>query len=236
MKVYVINFTMSSPNQLLSSERLDESSRKLNYKFKEATRRDIHRKNEYYKSKAYIKLLDFHGLRLCKEEQLNELKDLADEANKELMTIDPTLGATLASFSLDMADVSKGETYGQVLSAIRYQIITQVIDKIDVMTKEKSINQLQVKSKEALVKLVDRLKAINILEDKDIDTKLESIKKAIIYDSIEVLKKDLITEMISITKGGAYLKFRDSQGVETPTPSTATVMDKQEPKKEAAQT
>lgn len=225
MKVYVVNMPMSSPEQLLNSEKLDEMSRKLNYKFKEETRRKIHAINQAHKSVMYAATLNFHGIYICKEEQLPALIDEAMEADRELRAIEPSLYATLVSFSLDMADVQKGETYGQVLSYIRYQIIKDVLDRIDKMTENKTINQLSARSREALVKMVDRLKAVNVLNDKDIEKKLESIKTSIEKDSLEIMRKDLIDELQAVTKTGAFLKFRgqgqaQGQGQGTPAPTS----------------
>lgn len=211
MNIYVINQTMSSHNRLESSERLDEKSRKLNYSFKEATRKEIHAVYQKYQTRAYDNCLDFHGLHICKEEQLPEIIAGVERANEEMQAIDPSLYATLAYFSLDMTAIAKGETYGQVLSAIRYQVITEVLDRINEMTKNKTISQLSERSREALIKMVSKLKSINILDDAQITQKLDSIKEAIEKDSIEVMKKELLDEVTLMNKAGAFLKFRKKE-------------------------
>lgn len=209
MRIYVVNLEMSSPNQLNSSEKIDDMTQKLNYKFTAKKRKEIHAVNQFYKSKVYANVLDFHGLRICKEEQLPLIIDLSSQANEAIQILDPSLHATLAYFGLDMAEVSKGDAYGQVLSAIRYQIISEVLGRLEKVTETQAIDQLSKQSKTALLKMIDRLKAINILDDKGVETKLESLKTAIMTDTIAPMKKELIDEMLAIKRGGAYLKFRE---------------------------
>lgn len=218
MKIFVVNLEMSSPNQLDSSEKIDDKSRKLNFRFGEKKRKEIHRVNQYHKSKIYLHTLDFHGLKICKEEQLAAIKTQADQAHEEMVKTDPSLHAFLGYFSLDMTEISKGDVYGQVLSAIRYQIVTEILDRLNKLSETQQLSQMSQRSREALLKMVDRLRAINILNDKEVETRLESIKQAIMTDSIAPMKAELVDEMMAIKRGGAYLKFRSG---DTPTPTPA---------------
>lgn len=138
----------------------------------------------------------------------------AREADKEMKAISPSLHATPVLLPLKMDDIAKGELYDHVLSAIKYRIVSQVIERIDDMTKKKSISQLSDRSREALIKMVENLKVVNVLRDAQIDQKLDQIRKSIEKDSIEPLYKELIVEVEALSQRGAFMKFRSHESHE----------------------
>lgn len=214
MQLYITHIEMSSPNQILESTAIDEMTQELKYKWKKKVRQDISAVRERHGSYLRTNSLDFYGLHICSAEEIEGIMREAQEADKEMKAIEKSLHAIPVLLPLKMDEIAKGELYDQVLSAIRYRIVSQVIERIDDMTKKKSISQLSDRSREALVKMVENLKVVNVLKDAQIDQKLDQIRKSIEKDSIEPLYKELIVEVEALSQRGAFMKFRSHESHE----------------------
>jgi len=207
MKVYIVANVMSSPNQTLNITELNEMSIQTDFKYKKEFRNKISAVRTLNKKPIYKNTLNFYGIHLAREDQIAEIEEASKNADSSMKGIDATLFSRIVFIPLDLTDAKKGELYESINNTIKYRIIKDTMEKIEKVAKNKA-GKLTVRSKEALMSLIDRLHNINILNDEDITKRINAIKSSIQADNMGILEefnKDLET----LQSRGAYLEFKD---------------------------
>ncbi len=209
MQIFVIVEQMSSPNQILASRLTNEKmTLETDYKFKPETRRKIGAIRTLYKKVIYNTALQYYTIWICREDQTAAIEEKYKEADAALKKIDRSLKAKVEFMPLDMNESSKGEMYQKVLNAIKSRVFDEVIKKVEQVAKDNQGN-LTDRSQKALLNMVDRLNAINILNDQDISRKLEKVKQKILTKEIETIREEFTREITAMKGRGAYLEFRE---------------------------
>lgn len=204
-QIFIVQDIMSSPNQIVSSKQLDDVRQETTYKFPQETRNKISKTRGAAKRPIFAETLDFYGLKMCRESGIPKIKELITSADKDFKQIDPALSAKVVFAPLDMIEVQKGDFYEQILSNIRYRVLKDVIDQLDIKSAH-----LPPKSKPAMQKLIDHLKSVNVLGDEGIDKQLNSLKTKIETKDLSTIRKELQNELdMLVTKRGAYLELGD---------------------------
>ncbi|VVB59096.1 Uncharacterised protein [uncultured archaeon] len=135
---------------------------------------------------------------LCDEAQRDYFSEEAQKANVELYGLDETLHAGAVFIPLDMDAIKRGEMYQQIINAIYSRIFGSIVEKLEAVAKSKVRNNLTERSQEAFIKLVDSMRAINILGDDAVIAKLNRIADLIRNNEIENLQKELSAEIKTI--------------------------------------
>jgi hypothetical protein len=207
LRAFVVQTEFASPNRIDNSEEVTEMRRAIDYTYPKLTRNKIGAIREYYMKQIRSCTVDFPPhhkapLRLCNESQKNDIRALVKLADEEFQKIDKILHAEVLFLELNIHDVQRGELYGQVIAAIRYRIISEVIEKIG-----EKVGQLPEKSQKAMLNLIDRMKTINILGDKEVDDQLESIREKIMTQDIATVKSELFADLSFTKQRMAYVNL-----------------------------
>lgn len=207
MKVYIVANVMSSPNQTLNITELNEMSIQTDFKYKKEFRNKISAVRTLNKKPIYKNTLNFYGIHLAREDQIAEIQEASRKADIGMKGIDASLSSSIVFIPLDLADAKKGELYESINNTIKYRIIKDTMEKIEKVAKNKA-GKLTVRSKEALMSLIDRLHNINILNDEDITKRINAIKSSIQADDMSI-KEEFNKELETLQNRGAYLEFKD---------------------------
>jgi len=205
MQVYIVNFTMASANrQIKTEDHRDKNSKEIYFSYTEEQRKKIQNIRHKYRVPALANYtFDFPGdrfgqsLRLCKEEYVPLIDAMATEAHNELQTIDKSLIAFAEYLPLDLERARKGTVYGSILNAIRERILDNILKRVSEVVGRDSDN-LKPATKEMLLKLVDKMRQINVLEDDEIDRRLDEIRNQIDREVLVPLKADLEQELETV--------------------------------------
>jgi len=206
VRVFVAQTQYASANRIDKSQEVSDMRREIDYTYPKKVRNDISRVREFYMRQIRDKCVDFppgwdNPLHLCNESQKQEIIDLTACAEKEFQAIASELHANLEFSELNIyGDVERGELYGKVISAIRYKIIFEIIEKIG-----KKSGQLPGKSQKAMLNLIERLKYVNVLNDPEVEFQLKAIKEKILTEDIEAVKADLIQDLSFTKQRMAYV-------------------------------
>ena len=203
MQIYIVKTSMSSSNHLQESSELDDYRRLATYTFNKQTRMDISAIRSRFKKPIYDNCANFHGLYLCKEEDMEGTQELISEANEKLREINPRLGASILFIPLDAAAIQQGEMYDQICAAIKSQIFTTLLNRIETV----SHTAIPTRSKQSLLKMVKRMERINVMDDPDITYRLNQIRDQIMKEAIAPLQEELGKELKILTSRGANLEL-----------------------------
>ena len=201
--LYIVKMRMSSPNHILYSEEIDDMTSQYTYKFNKETRQQIAAIRGRFQKPMYDGTANFHGLYICQEQHRQELKDMMSKANREFQKIDPLLSADVMFIPLDAGAIRNGEMYDQINQAVKGQIYTDLLERL----KKLADSSMKSRSKSSLLKMVDRMEKINVLDDPEISLKIYEIREMIEKDTIKPLLEDLESEIDKIQQRGAYLEM-----------------------------
>lgn len=194
---------MSSPNYILYSEEINDMTSQYTYKFNKETRQHIAAIRGRFHKPVYEGTANFHGLYICQQKHCQELQDLMEKANIELQKIDPMLHAHVMFIPLDAGAIRNGELYEQLNSAVKGQIYTDLLDRL----KKLADSNIKTRSKSSLLKMVDRMEKINVLDDPEISLKIYEIREMIEKETLQPLIEDLETEVKKVNQRGAFLEM-----------------------------
>ncbi|MDD5454036.1 MAG: hypothetical protein PHW62_00850 [Candidatus Ratteibacteria bacterium] len=199
VRVFVVQTQYASPNRIDSSQELSDMKREIDFTYPKNVRNKISAIREKHMGQIRDKTVDFppefkNPLHLCNESQKKEIREITASAETDFQKLAKNLHAEVIFLELNIHDVQRGELYGQVISAIRYKIMYELIEKIG----EKA-GQLPDKSKNAMLNLIERLKSVNVLNDPEVDLQLKTIREKILTDDIAAVKAEL-TKDLSFTK------------------------------------
>lgn len=197
-RIYVVRTKMSSPNHIENTQEIDELNVQQTFKYAKKVRQEIGRVRGRHKTAIDERTLNFEGLPLCNDEAKEFIQERINLADEEYKEISPYLGANVTFIPLDMDAIHKGELYSRVLSAIWYRVYKDAIEQMsDVI--EKRGDELPVRSKNALLKMCNRLRGMNIADDKNIDKLINEIQKSIEDEAIAPMVEYLDAELAAMT-------------------------------------
>jgi len=214
MKVYVVNIKTSSPNYQNQTEELSDFQTKTTFKYDKKTRQKIASVRARAKKPLYDMTLDFHGIRIAREDVIWGLEKVAAKADAEMREIDEPLYARFAMAPLNMDEVKAGDLYATVLSAIRYNIFKKVFDRVtEIIQKNKSVTDA---TRGSLFRLFDQLRNLNVLDDEEINKQIESIRKQVEATKLEDIAKDMQREIDALETRGGRVKVKAAEPQQQP--------------------
>ena len=202
--IYIVKLVMSSENRIEGREEVDDTTVTVHYTFPKLVRSEISAIRSRARRRLAEKTLDFYGLRIAKEENLQEIRNIAEEADRELKQIHESLYAYMVSIPIDVSSVKKGELYDKVLNAIKFQVYSTVFQRIKDMKLKHVMNK---KVKESLLRMINTLKAVNVLNDPEIDKSLKEIEMRILENDVTTIREEVKKQLQKLTKSrAAYIQ------------------------------
>jgi hypothetical protein len=211
-RLYIVRTSFSSPNQRDGTKKIDDQTEEVHLRFTKETRETITRTRGKYLTQMRNLSLNFYGLMVIRESDKEAVSAIADEAHKEMTTILPELTAHIALIPLYLDDKEKGEVYGQVLAAIQGRIYSELLERLVDLAKLESVPK---RSRNAVLKLVEKLRTWNVVDDPKVTETLDDIKRNIENDIFKPVVEDLQKEMTALKERGAYLEFDDEPTKQT---------------------
>lgn len=198
-KVYIVQTHMSSSNHIDGSTELDELNVQQTYKFTKSVRQEIARIRMRHRAAIDDRTLSFQSLRLCDGESRKFIEERIAIADKEYKKVSAYLGASVMFIPLDMDEVHKGELHSQVMAALWYRVYKDAFDRMRDVIEKNGNNVLPVRSKNALLRMCDHLRGVNVMMDKNVEKLIDDIQKSIEADALEPMVEYLDGELSRLT-------------------------------------
>jgi len=216
-RLYIVRALFSSPNQRASSEQLDSMTEKITLRFQPEVRKAIMNVRGHYRHLIDKPALNFYGLSIIKEADKEEVTKIAEEANKRMKEIEPTLQVSVGFVPLYLEQEAQGEVYQQVLAAIQARIYTELLGRLKEIAK---MDDVPKRSRMALIKMCDRLQKWNVVDDPNVNKTLAEVKLQFENDIFKPVMEDLNKELASVKSRFAFLDLEENEnGTVSPTPA-----------------
>jgi len=204
--LYIVQTRLSSSNRILYSSEISDQVQEITFKFTKDVRRKISAIRGRFLSPIYHETADVYGLRICREGQRGKIIDNINIANRQFKGIDPTLGAEVIFIPLDLNQVAwGGELYEQFRLAIKGQIYKEVMDRVKKIATRPGA--LPTRSKNSLLKILDRMDTINVIDDQEITDQIKLIREMVEKELLFPLQEQLEKDMFTLTNRGANLEL-----------------------------
>ncbi len=206
-RLYIVRTAFSNENQRESTEAIDSMTEKVTFRWPPETRKAIQAVRGAYRHKITAPCLNFYGLSIVKEADKEGVFQLAEKADQEMKKISPDLRADVRLIPLYVEKEAQGEVYQAVLAAIQGRIYSELLGRLRELAKLEEVPKV---SRTALLKLCDRLKVWNVIDDPSVGRTLEEIKLQISNDIFKPVMVDLEKELADLKSRGAYLEFDET--------------------------
>lgn len=216
-RLYIVRTGFTSENQRASTEELDGMTEKVTFRWPPATRKAISTVRNAYRHRILAPCLNFYGLSIIRDRDREAVFQLAEKADQEMKLINTECSANVRLIPLYVEQEAQGEVYQQVLAAIQGRVYSELLGRLRELAK---LDEVPKVSRTALLKLCDRLKVWNVVDDPNIEKTLEDIKLQISNDIFRPVMMDLERDLADLKSRGAYLEFDDALPA-TPPPGGA---------------
>lgn len=209
-RLFIVRTGFSSPLQREKTERIDDLNERITLKWPSETRRAIGEVRNKYLNLLKKPALNFYGLLVIRERDQAEISKIVEEAHHAMQAIKPELSAEARFIPLYLDDQVKGEVYQQVLGAIQSRIYSELFYRLKDLA---NLEEIPKRSRTALIKLVDRLRRWNVVDDPAVEQSLSEIKTSFETDVFKPVLKDLQEQLMALKARGAFLEFEDEAPV-----------------------
>jgi len=203
--LYIVQTRLSSSNRILYSSEISDQVQEITFKFTKDVRRKISAIRGRFLSPIYHETADVYGLRICREGQRGKIIDNINVANRQFKGIDGSLSAEVVFIPLDLEAVWGGELYEQFRLAIKGQIYKEVMDRVKKIATRPGA--LPTRSKNSLLKILDRMNLINVIDDQEITDQIKMIREMVEKELLFPLQEQLEKDMFALTNRGANLEL-----------------------------
>lgn len=206
-RLYIVRTLFSSENARESTEAIDDMSEKIVFRWQPEVRTAIAKVRNTYRHQITAPCLNFYGLFVIKDKDREAVAQIAEKADAEMKKINPELSAHVNFLVLYCESEATGEVYQQVLSAISGRVYSELLGRLRELCK---LPEIPKQSRTALLKLVEKIKVWNVLDDPSITDTLANIKLQIENDIFAPVMADLEKELADLKSRGAYLEFDEA--------------------------
>ena len=205
-QLYVARAKMSSPNFVIDSKELDmdipadqRRRKEITFKFPKGLRKKIQAARVEFSYEWAHYTVRCYGLRICNEAGRELIEKAIAETETKMREIDPSLKAESVFFPLETKGIAKTVLYQQIVGAIQTQICETTLKKVNVIV-ERGKDKITTRTRNSLLKVMDQLKILNIVNDSNVDARIREIRERIETDSVIPLKEHL-DEMLKTSTG-----------------------------------
>jgi len=186
--MYVVAVEMSYDEAVKKSEELDDTHRKIEFKYPKPIRDRMNYIREKYRREAYSHTVRYLSLHVTNDEGLERIKEIVKTADRAMKDINKELYATMVW--LEVPSIEKGKQYEQLYYAICLQMAEEVYKQVK---KLKSSIPTQ-RTRNTIEKLLRRFKTLNVIGDKRINEKIEELEK-IVNQSTDKIKEQIMNDI-----------------------------------------
>jgi len=188
--VYLVKMVCSSDLVVEDTKVLDDRTREIRLKYDKETREKIASVRSKYKRLAYRDVVHFHGLNLVADERVSEIREIVNEADKEMKTISPELYAKLIEIPIGEEVIQEGKLYEQIYYAILAQMSKEILNHV----KNLKSDTPTARTRKNLLKLIDSFERLNIIGDERIKQQINDLRQ-IVDMRVDEIKKTIMNDL-----------------------------------------
>jgi len=188
--VYLVKMVCSSDLVVEDTKVLDDRTREITLKYDKETRERIASVRSKYKRLAYRDVVHFHGLNLVADERVSEIREIVNEADKEMKAISPELYAKLIEIPIGEEVIQEGKLYEQIYYAILAQMSKEILNHV----KNLKSDTPTARTRKNLLKLIDSFERLNIIGDERIKQQINDLRQ-IVDMRVDEIKKTIMNDL-----------------------------------------
>jgi|GEM_PF-3074752 len=188
--VYLVKMVCSSDLVVEDTKVLDDRTREIRLKYDKETREKIASVRSKYKRLAYRDVVHFHGLNLVADERVSEIREIVNEADKEMKAISPELYAKLIEIPIGEEVIQEGKLYEQIYYAILAQMSKEILNHV----KNLKSDTPTARTRKNLLKLIDSFERLNIIGDERIKQQINNLRQ-IVDMRVDEIKKTIMNDL-----------------------------------------
>ena len=188
--VYLVKMVCSSDLVVEDTKVLDDRTREITLKYDKETREKIASVRSKYKRLAYRDVVHFHGLNLVADEMVSEIREIVNEADKEMKAISPELYAKLIEIPIGEEVIQEGKLYEQIYYAILAQMSKEILNHV----KNLKSDTPTARTRKNLLKLIDSFERLNIIGDERIKQQINNLRQ-IVDMRVDEIKKTIMNDL-----------------------------------------
>lgn len=188
--VYLVKMVCSSDLVVEDTKVLDDRTREITLKYDKETREKIASVRSKYKRLAYRDVVHFHGLNLVADERVSEIREIVNEADKEMKAISPELYAKLIEIPIGEEVIQEGKLYEQIYYAILAQMSKEILNHV----KNLKSDTPTARTRKNLLKLIDSFERLNIIGDERIKQQINDLRQ-IVDMRVDEIKKTIMNDL-----------------------------------------
>jgi hypothetical protein len=218
--IYVVDISMGSPFRCTGRD-IDDMTREIKYKWGKEKRNRIGTARQSVNVAVAGTCMKFFKTRITNEAGKNGLIQACTAADREMKQIDPALHVTPIFFEVKVSSLSAGNMFDQMKEQLSVQVHERVLDRIKkVLEQNKNADgtykPLTGKTRTALLTMLDKIKEINVLDDQNVEARINAMKAQIQTNSL-IPMRDEILAYIEDIQGAENLEISpDTPEIETP--------------------
>ena len=206
--VYIVEISMGSQFRGKSWD-LDDFNRQMEYKHGKKIRNEIGAIRQEVNTVVNGTCMKFHKkIKFTNAAGKAQLERACAEADRKMKLIDPSLHVTPMFFEQTITQLSDGNMFELMQRQLNEQINQRALDRIQDalnnanvtdengnIVKVKPITQ---KTRTALINMLEGLKAINILNDPNVDQRINALKDQIQNQSLDSIRTEIENYIVDI--------------------------------------
>ena len=231
-KFYIVEISMGSQFRGRSWD-IDDRNRQIEYKHSKAKRNDIGAIRQQVNTVINGTCMKFHRkIKFTNEKGKEALIAECARADREMKLIDPSLHVTPAFFEQTVTQLNTGNMFELMKDQLNEQVHQRVLDGMErtienLTTRDENgnvvkVKQITTKTRNALIKMIEGMKNINILKDPTVDSRIEALKAQMATFDLIPMRDELLAYIEDI-QGADTLEITPDE-IETP----GTITPKQE--------
>jgi hypothetical protein len=209
-KLYQVRIKMGSQFRGRGVDQ-GEYQRLITYEKDKQTRREIGAIRQSVNARRAAGCMPFFGAYITNELGRDQLVDVCTKADREMKEIDPELHCTPVFMKLDTPDLMGNTSlFDELLNSMRTQIHKVVLDRIKSKIEGSESTTLTTKSREALLRMLDKTQDLNIVNDPSITADIEKMRARINANELRELRDEILVILDETKDRSAALEIVDN--------------------------
>jgi hypothetical protein len=196
--VFIVEIAMGSQFRGKSWD-IDEFNRQTQYKHGKKIRNEIGALRQQVNTVVSGTCMKFHRkIKFTNAAGKEALIAACIDADRKMKLIDPSLHVTPIFFEQTMTQLNTGNMFELMKQQLNEQINQRILDRIESTIKasqreDGSYKSMSSKTRQALIKMVEGVKAINILNDPTVNARIEAVKAQMMTANLIPMRDELLS-------------------------------------------
>jgi len=203
--IYVVGIKMTSPFQG-SGKDLNEFKREITYKKDKKTRKGIGAIRTQVNMIRHNLCMRFFSVEFTNEKGRETLIRECQKADLDMKKIDPLYHVSPAFIPVQVSALSAGNMFDSMRDQLSVQVHQRILDRVRSAIEQNTRDdgtqkQMTTKTRTALLKMLDQVKEINILNDPNVTAQIEGMKERIKSGNLIPIRNEILSYLDEVTEG-----------------------------------